>query len=81
MMDYFADNATVGEWSDFYENLAWKLTSLYDEDQKFTGMTSKKTVRASQRKVTQTGLYQRILICCRAQSQPQALFGRLVGNC
>lgn len=33
MMDYFADNATVGKWSDFYENLAWETDLLlYDED-------------------------------------------------
>ncbi len=33
IMDYFADNATVGTWSDFYEKLAWDTDLLlYDED-------------------------------------------------
>ena len=33
-LDYFADNATVGNWSDFYEKLAWDADLLlYDEDQ------------------------------------------------
>lgn len=33
-LDYLADNATVGNWSDFYEKLAWDADLLlYDEDQ------------------------------------------------
>jgi len=34
-MDYFADNANRGNWSDFYEELAWKTDMLlYDENNK-----------------------------------------------
>lgn len=32
-MDYFADNANAGNWSDYYEELAWKTDMLlYDEN-------------------------------------------------
>lgn len=32
-MDYFADNANAGVWSDYYEELAWKTDMLiYDEN-------------------------------------------------
>lgn len=34
-MDYFADNANTGNWSDYYEELAWKTDMLlYDENNK-----------------------------------------------
>ncbi|SHI80997.1 Outer membrane protein transport protein (OMPP1/FadL/TodX) [Tangfeifania diversioriginum] len=31
-LDYMADNATVGNWSDFYEQLAWDTYLLWKED-------------------------------------------------
>src|SRR5665811_1473472 len=31
-MDYFADNANAGVWSDYYEELAWKTDMLLHDD-------------------------------------------------